>query len=349
MARANRPRSPGSPGPAGSGGGQLDLFGGAAAGPVSGVAPAEIAREIAELRAKLPSTLRMGTSSWSFPGWAGIVYRDTVPQARLARDGLAAYARHPLFRSVGVDRTHYAPVPASVLADYAAVVPDDFRFLAKAHEACTLAAFPGHPRYGQQRGQANPLFLDPGHARDLVVAPFVEGFGAKGGPLLFQFAPQPESALGTPGQFAASLHRFLGALPRGPLYAVEIRNGALLTRDYAAALADVGAVHCVNLLPGMPPPGAQWRMTGRADAPLVVRWLLARHLAYEDAKSEYEPFNQLVDPDPGARAALVAMVKAAHRKGLQSWLIVNNKAEGSSPLSVLELARGFAEEDEVPF
>ena len=40
------------------------------------------------LQARLPLTLRMGTSSWSFPGWAGIVYPRSVPASVLARDGL---------------------------------------------------------------------------------------------------------------------------------------------------------------------------------------------------------------------------------------------------------------------
>jgi uncharacterized protein YecE (DUF72 family) len=32
---------------------------------------------------------------------------------RLARTGLRAYAQHPLLRSVGIDRTYYAPIQAS--------------------------------------------------------------------------------------------------------------------------------------------------------------------------------------------------------------------------------------------
>ena len=39
--------------------------------------------------------------SWSFPGWSGLVYDRASTETELARNGLGAYAAHPLFRSVG--------------------------------------------------------------------------------------------------------------------------------------------------------------------------------------------------------------------------------------------------------
>jgi len=44
----------------------------------------------------LPSDIRLGTSSWFFPGWRGLVYEGIHPQAMLSRKGLAAYAQIPL-------------------------------------------------------------------------------------------------------------------------------------------------------------------------------------------------------------------------------------------------------------
>lgn len=339
---------------------QLDLFADPAASADPGarareaasraVAPAAVPGELHELASGLPAGLRMGTSSWSFPGWAGLVYAGTYTQARLARDGLAAYAQHPLLRAVGIDRTYYGPVDAADLARYAAVVPGDFRFLAKAHEVCTLARFPGHARYGKQRDQDNPLFLDPAYASDACVAPFVEGLGERAGVLLFQFAPQHATRLGGADGFAARLHAFLSALPRGPLYAVEVRSPGLLTPRYAEAVRAAGACHCINAISGMPDPVSQWRITGGEQMPaLVVRWMLARHLRYQEASARYAPFDRIVDADPRACQGIAALVRRACALSRPAYVMVNNKAEGSAPLSIERLARELAHDDDVPF
>ena len=313
--------------------------------------PAEVSQELRELAGGLPEHVRLGTSSWSFPGWEGLVYDELYSQQRLAREGLAAYARHPLFRTVGVDRTHYAPVDADVFQRYAEAVADDFLFLAKAHEACTLARFPEHPRYGRSQGEKNPLFLDPDYASERVVAPFVSGLGAKAGPLLFQFAPQPMKWLGGPVQFARRLHHFFARLPAGPLYAVEIRNSALLSRELAHALLDVGVCPCINLLGGMPPPQVMWqRLAGHRAPALVVRWMLTRGLSYEQARNRYQPFNAIVDADATAVHDIARLVR--ENPDRPAYIIANNKAEGSAPISLARLAREILhgpDLDDVPF
>jgi uncharacterized protein YecE (DUF72 family) len=305
-------------------------------------------REERALAAALGPGLRLGTSSWAFPGWAGQVYEPGASERTLARVGLPAYAAHPLLRTVGIDRTFYAPVTADVLAAYAAQVPEDFRFLVKAHEHCTLARFPDHARYGGERGAWNARAFEPGYATDAVVEPFVAGLGARGGVLLFQLPPQPIAALGGAAGFPERLHRFLSALPKGPTYAVELRNHKLLTPRYAEALRAAGAVHGHTHHPTMPDVGTQARVVGPPPPgqPLVVRWMLQRTLTYEAAKAAYEPFDRLVDPDPEARAQIAALCLAhldAHPDptGL-AYVVVNNKAEGSSPASIVALAHAVA-------
>src|SRR5688572_3753572 len=74
------------------------------------VEPADATDELKSLAAGLPSGLRLGGSTWSFPGWQGLVYAHKESSARLAKAGLHAYAQHPLLRMVGVDRTFYGPM-----------------------------------------------------------------------------------------------------------------------------------------------------------------------------------------------------------------------------------------------
>ena len=321
---------------------QLDLFAGRREeaprpAPV-GAAPA--APRLRALAAKLPESLRLGTSSWAFPGWRGLVYDRRYPASRLAQEGLAAYARHPLFRAAGIDRTHYQPLTADELAAYAASVPADFRFVVKAHDAVTLARWPDLPRFGAQRGGANPSFLNPAYTAEQVVAPFVEGLGDKGGALLFQFAPQE---MGSPARFAKRLARFLTALPRGPLYAVELRNRELVTADYAAALAAAGAAHCANVHPRMPDVRAQAALAEAWRAPAVlVRWLLQEGMTYEEAGRKWMPFDKLARIDRAARRAVADVALEAAARGQQVYVTVANNAEGCAPLSILGLAEEIA-------
>ncbi len=103
------------------------------------IGPADASPEIATLGRSLPRGAYLGTSSWAFPGWAGIVYDRPGAESALSRRGLAAYSRHPVLRAVGIDRTFYAPIGARDFAAYAEQVPPGFRFLVKAPAAVTDA------------------------------------------------------------------------------------------------------------------------------------------------------------------------------------------------------------------
>jgi uncharacterized protein YecE (DUF72 family) len=325
---------------------QLDLFTGAVSEPpgrrsrkAEPVGPAPVPEAVRALGERLPHGVYLGTSSWAFPGWSGIVYDREAAASTLARDGLAAYSRHPVLRTVGIDRTFYSPISAFTFAEYAAQVPADFRFLVKAHEVCTLARYPLHERYGVHRGQPNDRFLQASYAADMVVAPFVEGLGEKAGPLVFQFPPQDVRGFGGPARFVERLHAFFAALPRGPLYAVEVRNEELLTEGFAQVLSELGVCPVLSAWRQMPPVVHQALRTRALDcAALVARWMLPPHLGYEEAYARYAPFNRLVDEDAVTREALAGICAAASRKGLPSFVIINNKAEGSAPLSALKLA-----------
>ncbi|MCB9567993.1 MAG: DUF72 domain-containing protein [Myxococcales bacterium] len=324
---------------------QLDLFGGPPTPVIEGgrrgaaVQPITPPPALLQLAEALPESIHLGTSSWSFPGWAGLVYDQPQSVERLARGGLEAYAHHPLFRTVGIDRSYYAPLRSDELEAYAAAVGPGFRFLMKAHEAVTTAFYPRHARYGHRRGLPSELFLDPAHATIQIVEPFVRAMGEHAGPILFQLPPQDVGGLGGPRHFAERLHRFLRALPRGPLYAVEVRNAELVTPDYADALTDVGACHCVNVYPGMPPPAIQRARAATDRGPaLVIRWMLRPDLTYEQARALFHPFDRMVEEDRFHRHALAELIVDAVGRGVPSFVIANNKAEGSSPLTLFRLA-----------
>ena len=323
------------------------------------VAPAEIAAEIRSLAAALPPQVHLGTSSWSFPGWTGLVYapRHGRPESeqRLARGGLAAYARHPLFGGVSLDRTFYAPLLADEYAAYAAAVPDTFRFVIKAPAAIT-DPFTRLGGSGQISG-GNPTFLDPATAAAVCVAPAVAGLGAKLGAIVFQFPPLGRELLKNVPRLVARLGDFVAALPRpctdalpdGPAIALEIRDPALVCEGLATGLLETGAVPCLAAHARMPALAEQaevWRLERfPLQRPLVVRWNLHAGKEYEGAKQEYFPFDRLVEEDLPTRDALARLVRTHARSGRTVLVTINNKAEGSAPWSVRRLAEAIADQE----
>ena len=56
--------------------------------------------ELAALGERLPDSIALGTSTWSFSGWHGLVYAEEYPSNVLARSGIGAYAQHPLLNAM---------------------------------------------------------------------------------------------------------------------------------------------------------------------------------------------------------------------------------------------------------
>ena len=328
---------------------QWDLFG---SPPEVGerVEPAPVREEVVRVAARLPKDLHLGTSSWSFPGWGGIVYSQLYGVALLARRGLPAYARHPLLNSVNLDSTFYRAPSVEQLRRYAADVPVNFRFIAKAYVGLTA---PPESSMALRRG-IEPVFLDAAFAQRAVVGPLVEGLGSRLGAVLFQFSPLGARYTRAPGTFVERLEAFLSALPRGPVYAVELRDPEILGPEYEAALRRVGAVHCSNVHSRMPPVDRQVR---RAQAgPLLIRWMLQPGDDYQSAATRYAPFDRLRAPDKVNRERIAGMIRnqysspavrtaagAADETPMSSecdvYVVAANNAEGCAPLTLLELAK----------
>jgi uncharacterized protein YecE (DUF72 family) len=316
---------------------QIDLFSDGAPPPTSGVCPAATDEATRRLASALPQQLRLGTSSWSFPGWAGIVYARDYPTTRLSKEGLNAYGQHPLLRSVGLDSSYYNPLPAPKLRHWAEQVPADFRFLVKGARQVT---WPWLPDATGRPAGPNPHFLSHEFALAQVIEPLLEGMGDQLGTLLWQFPPLGRRITANPRRFAEELYRFLHRLPVGPCYSVELRDSVLFSPDFVQALHHGGAVPSLAVHPRLPELAEQQAcLTTPQQGPLVIRWLLRRDRRYEEAKADFSPFDQLQAEDPDSRAWIAAACRAALDVGRDVYVIANNKAEGSSPLSLASLAR----------
>jgi uncharacterized protein YecE (DUF72 family) len=301
-----------------------------------------VRRDAAAAAAAIPQTVFFGTSSWAFPGWRGIVYSRRISDNALSREGLREYARHPLLRTVGIDRSYYAPIPDADFWRYAEQLPPGFPCVIKAPATVTSLARIGPD--GRSLPERNTDFLSVARVDEELLGPMTRSFTDHAGPVLLQFPPSPARVRLDSADFAARLDRFLEALPRHFEYAIEVREPALLTAEYARVLARHGAGHTYNYWTNMPRPVGQSVTVPVENAPfLMIRLLMAPGTRYEDRRDEMRPFNRLSAPDPSMRDEVVALTNQATRGGRRRvYILVNNKAEGSSPLTVAAIASQMA-------
>ncbi|MDP3277979.1 MAG: DUF72 domain-containing protein [Deltaproteobacteria bacterium] len=286
----------------------------------------------------LDPRVRMGTSSWSFSGWAGLVYSAERSASELAREGLREYVEHPLLRTVGIDRGYYAAIPPADLQQYAEQTPEHFVFCTKAPEAITSPIVSKHRDPGNA-GHFNEDFLNAARFVDEMVGPFLEHLGARTGPFILEFPPLPRDSRLQPEPFAEALDDFLSALPEGLQLAVELRDPALMTEAYARVLTRRGCAHVYNYWSRMPSITSQLRAISLTKQPFAVTRLLLRPgTQYQTQREKFAPFDALVEPDLTMRDEVCDVVEAATRAGLESFVLVNNKAEGSSPRTVRAIA-----------
>jgi uncharacterized protein YecE (DUF72 family) len=163
--------------------------------------------------------------------------------------------------------------------------------------------------------------------------------------VILEFPPSPRHQRLAASDFHVRLDQFLAGLPRGFDYAVELRDPRLLTPAYRAILARHGVAHTYNYWSAMLRPSEQAAVVPPEDGPFaVIRLLLRPGTWYEDQRDRFKPFNRLVAPDEAMRADVVSLTRRAVSRGRPVFILVNNKAEGSSPLTVIELARRLAED-----
>lgn len=322
-----------------------------AAGTGSGISGEFPRQRLRELAAELAGQgIYIGTSSWKYEGWLGQLYtparyqyRGKVADSRFKRDCLAEYAE--TFKTVCVDAAYYTFPSEKYLQGMADQVPDDFRFGFKVTDAITIKQFPNLDRFGAMAGRPNAQFLNAALFADKFLQP-CETIRPKVGLLMFEFSRFHKTDYEHGRDFVAALDAFLGALPRGWPYGVEIRNKTFLQPEYFEMLRRHGVAHVFNSWTHMPTVGEQLALPGSitADTHAGARFLLKPGRTYEQAVKEFSPYREMKEAYDQGRADAVEYVEKtkrslAHGKG---YIYVNNRFEGialGTILAVMEILK----------
>lgn len=297
--------------------------------------------EFAALAERIPANIRFGTSSWNYPGWQGLVYQELRPARVSAAALLEEYARFPLFRTVGVDSSFYAPPTPETLLRYSANLPAGFPCVSKVWDRITIHTF-SPLKDPKQAGDRNPDFLSADLFLESVYEPYARYFDDHAGPFVFEFQTIGRGTLDEDG-FCELLDRFFAELPREGSYAVEVRNDEFLTPRYFDLLARHRVAHVFNSWTRMPPIGAQLDLPGVFTGPFVVaRALLRPGRSYDEAVDAFAPYDRIQEPVPELRDDLLRLMREAMERDLPAHILVNNRAEGSAPLTIAAIARMWA-------
>jgi uncharacterized protein YecE (DUF72 family) len=318
------------------GGIQPDLFEGSESLP-------EPDAELTSLAEQLPPTVRFGTSTWTYDGWFGDVYRRRYrgPQPALR---LEEYARYPLFRTVGIDSAFYDPPSEAELASYARALPAGFPCVSKVWERITAKRLGQDAPQPGLAGMRNPDFLNATLFKDNVLGPYSRVFRDHSGSFVFEFQAMRGKDLPDPLQWADQLDDFLKELPRDFRYAVELRNPELLTGVHGEVLKRHGVAHVFNSWTDMPPIGEQIEQGWTFSTSFTVaRALLKPGRRYSDAVKQFQPYDRVQEPLPSLRRDLVRLVSEAQRRRLEAFILANNRAEGNAPGTLKALARMWLE------
>lgn len=241
----------------------------------------------------LSPLVKFGTSTWTYEGWQGQVYKYQYAKSKFVQECLGEYCQYQhqgqsLFRTVGNDSTFYRPPTANQLRRFLHQIPEDFERCFKVWEEITIPSYANQARYGPRTGQPNPRFLDAKSSTSLCSHRIVR---RNSSPMP---APSCSSFSVTVGEFCIRLDGFLDQLPKNFRYAIEIRNPGLLGPAYHKVLETHGVAHVYNHWSSMPALADQHTRLGSFTVPFtVLRLLTPLKMSHEAAKKRASPTGRL--------------------------------------------------------
>lgn len=286
--------------------------------------------------------IRVGTCSWKYPSWLGLVYDLFEPP-----NYLEAYAA--VYDTVEIDQWFWSlfpgrePVLPSVttVAEYAASVPDTFRFTIKLPNALSLTHV--RERSGRGVGAPNPWHLSGSLLQEFLAR--IEPLQKQTWALILQFEYLNRQKVADALTFRDRLESFLDAIPGGWPIAVEIRNPTWMDRTWFEMLSRAGAIHVLNDGYWMPPVGDVYRRWRDLLVPRsVIRLLGPDRSGIEEVTRG--SWDRRVAPQDDALRDVASIVREMDDRAFDVVVNVNNHYEGSAPRTITELRRLLAEESE---
>ena len=230
------------------------------------------------------SNIRIGTCSWNYPSWVGLVYPEPSPTAA---EYLREYSKR--FRTAEVDSWFYKIPERRDVLDYLENVDKDFSFTVKVSEDISLT----HKRNrGSKELIPNPNFLSPElFAKYLErIEPLLPQIDA----VMLEFEYLNRDKMKSVEEFMKAIDTFSSSVPKGIPIGIETRNKNYLTREYFHFLKSKGIIHVFSEKLYMPHIYDVYEMVGDFISGTSVIRLLGGDRKEIEEKTQ-EQWNRIVD------------------------------------------------------
>ena len=281
------------------------------------------------------SDLYIGTCSWKYDSWRGLVYSQEK-----SINYLREYAQH--YNSVEIDQWFWSlfgvdkvSLPRrEVVQEYIRSVPKDFRFTIKIPNSITLTHF--YRKAKNEPLKRNPYFLSPDLFSDFLqmISPMKPQIGM----LMFQFEYLNKQKMRDQYEFQVALTQFFRKVDRSLPYAIEPRNPQYLNRAYFDFLQRNRLSHV--FLQGYYMPSiieVYEKFREQIQGSTVIRLHGGDRKEMEEKSGEQ--WNQIWEDRSEELRSVADMIKDLQSRGVTVFLNINNHYEGSAPLTIQRMEK----------
>lgn len=275
--------------------------------------------------------LQIGTCSWKYSSWVGLVYSQSKP-ANYLREYSSSYSTVEIdqwFWSLFAGDTVVLP-RTDVVNQYSVSVPEDFKFCIKVPNSITLT----HHYSKKKHFTVNPHFLSIDLMHGFLES--IEPLWPKLGPLIFQFEYLNMKKMASQGEFLDRLGAFAESLPTNFLYGVETRNPNYLNDEYFDFLLSQNMSHVFLQGYYMPPIFKVYQNHKRKiGANVIIRLHGPDRKGIEELTAKR--WDRVVAPKDKDIENLVEIISDLRNRKIVTYIYVNNHFEGSAPRTIARL------------
>jgi uncharacterized protein YecE (DUF72 family) len=280
------------------------------------------------------AALRIGTCSWKYDSWKGLVY-----SAKSSINYLAEYSKK--YNTVEIDQWFWSlfddivRLPEKPLVkEYNDSVPEDFKFTIKVPNSVTLTHY--YQKKSKSELRENPNFFSPDLFKRFLDT--LEPMKNKIGALMFQFEYLNKKKMSSEAEFLDRLESFIETIDRIYPYTIEIRNPNYLNNSYFDFLNRYNLSHV--LLEGyyMPPVKEVFnKFKDLIGTPVVLRLHGPDRKKIEEITGK--KWSKIVRPEDEKINQLPLIINYFLEKEVDVYVNVNNHFEGSAPLTIEKINR----------